>query len=96
MIIFFPYWWLSYNKLFYLLRAGNAVAQPEVLFTYPSLMGDYDKIRRPSLQDGCLTRFSPLDDPVQLTYSLSVAIQLPQPDRRTAGVTRLGPDGCFL
>jgi len=27
-------------------------AQPEVLFTYPSPMGDYDKIGRPSLQDG--------------------------------------------
>ena len=27
-------------------------AQPEVLFTYPSVMGDYNKIRWPSLQDG--------------------------------------------
>jgi len=71
--------------------------QPEVLFTYPSLMGDYDKIGRPLLQDGVgrLTRFSPRDDPVQLPSSTSVAI-LPQPDRRAAGVTRLGPDGCFL
>ena len=27
-------------------------AQPEVLFTYPTPTGDYDKIGRPSLQDG--------------------------------------------
>jgi len=71
-------------------------AQPEVLFTYPSQIEDYDKIRRPSLQDGCLTRFSPRDDPVQLPSSTSVVIQLPRPDHRAAGVTRLGPDGCFL
>jgi len=73
-------------------------AQPEVLFTYPSLMGDYKKIRWPSLQDGvgCLTCFSPRDDPVQLPSSTSVAIQLPRLDRRVPGVTRLGPDGCFL
>jgi len=72
--------------------------QPEVLFTYPSPMGDYHKIGRPSLKDGVgrLTRFSPRDDPVQLSSSTSVAIQLPRPDRRAVGVTRLGPDGCFL
>jgi len=72
--------------------------QPEVLFTYPSPMGDYDKIRRPSLQDGVgrLTRFSPRDDTVQLPSSTSVAIQLPRPDQQAAGVTRLDPDGCFL
>ena len=73
-------------------------AQPEVLFTYPSPMGDYDKIGRPSLQNGVgrLTRFSPRDDPVQLPSSTSVAIQDPRQDLRGAGVTRLGPDGCFL
>jgi len=73
-------------------------AQPEMLFTYPSPMKDYDKIGRPSLQDGVgrLTRFSTRDDPVQLPSSTSVTIQLPRPDRRAAGVTRLGPDGCFL
>ena len=72
--------------------------QPEVFFTYPSLMGDYDKIGRPSLQDGVgrLTCFSPRDDRVPLSSSTSVAIQLPRPDHRAAGVTRLGPDGCFL
>jgi len=61
-------------------------------------MGDYDKIRRPSLQDGVglLTRFSPRDDPVQLPSSTSVAIQLPRQDCQAAGVTRLGTDGCFL
>jgi len=61
-------------------------------------MGNYDKIGRPSLQDGVgrLTRFSPRDDPVQLPSSTSVAIQLPLLDRRAAGVTRLGPDGYFL
>jgi len=61
-------------------------------------MGDYDKIGQPSLQDGVrrLTRFSPRDDPVQLSSSTSVAIQLPRLDRRTPGVTRLGPDGFFL
>jgi len=73
-------------------------AQPEVLFTYPSPMGDHNKIGRLSLQDGVgrLTRFSPRDDPVQLPSSTSVAIQLPRPDRQAAGVTTLGPDGCFL
>ena len=72
--------------------------QLEVLFTYPFLMGDHDKIRRPSLQDGVgrLTRFCPRDDTVQLPSSMSVAIQLPRPDRQAAGVTRLGSDGCFL
>ena len=63
---------------------GRAIlaAQPEVLSTYPSQMGDYDKIRRPSLQDGVgrLTRFSPRDYPVQLSSSTSVTIQLPRPD----------------
>jgi len=51
-------------------------AQLEVLFTYPTPMGDYDKIGRPSLQDGVgrLTRFSPRDDHVQLPSSTSVAI----------------------
>jgi len=73
-------------------------AQPEVLFTYPSPMGDYNKIGRPSLQDGVgrLTGFSPRDDPVQVSSSTSVAIQFPRPDHRAAGVTRLGPDGYFL
>ena len=72
--------------------------QAEVFFTYPFPMGDYDKIGWSSLQDrvGRLTRFSPRDDPVQLPSSTSVAIQLPRPDRRAAGVTGLGPDGCFL
>jgi len=57
-------------------------AQPEVLFTYPSLMGDYDKIRQPSLQDGVrrLTSFCPRDNHVQLPSNTSVAIQLPRPD----------------
>jgi len=70
-------------------------AQPEVLFTYPSPMGDYDKIGWPSLQDRvrCLTRFSPRDDHDKVG---SVAIQRPQPDCRAAGVTRLDPDGYFL
>ena len=74
------------------------VAQPEVLFTYPTPTGDYDKIEWPSLQDwvGRLTRFSPRDDHVQLPSSTSVAIQHPRPDFRASGVTRLGPDGCFL
>ena len=73
-------------------------AQLEVLFTYPTPTGDYNKIRRPSLQDGVrrLTRFSPRDDHVQLPSSTSVAIQHPRQDRRASGVTRLGPDGCFL
>ena len=74
-------------------------AQPEVLFTYPSLMGgDYDKIRQPSLQDGVrrLTCFSPRDDHAHLVSNTSVAIQYPRPDRRASGVTKLGPDKCFL
>ena len=72
--------------------------QPEVLFTYPSLMGYYNKIGWPSLLDGVgrLTRFSPRDDPVQLPSRTSVAIQLPRQDLQAAGITRLGPDGCFL
>ena len=39
-------------------------AHLEVFFTYPTQTGDYDKIRRPSLQDRVrrLTRFSPRDD----------------------------------
>jgi len=71
-------------------------ARSEVLFT-SSWTGDYDKIGRP-LQDGVgrLIRFSPRDDTVQLSSSTSVAIQLPRPDRQAPGVTRLGPDGCFL
>jgi len=70
-------------------------AQPEVLFTYPTPTGDYDKIGRPSLQDGVgrLARFSPRDDHGKV---VSVSIQRPQPDRLAAGVTRLGRDGCFL
>jgi len=80
---------------------GRAIltAHPEVLFTYPSPMGDYDKIGRPSLQDGVrrLTRFSPREDPVQLSSSENVR---GHPGTTTGppncGVTRLGPDGCFL
>ena len=70
-------------------------AQPEVLFTYPTPMGDYDKIGRPSLHDGvgCLTRFSPRDEHGKVA---SVCIQRLRPDGQAAGVTRLGPDGCFL
>jgi len=70
-------------------------AQPEVLYTYPTPTGDYDKIEWPSLHDrvGHLTRFSPRDDHGKV---MSVAIQRLRPDRRAAGVTRLGPDGCFL
>jgi len=54
-----------------------------------------DKIRRPSLQDGVgrLTLFSPRDDNGKVA---SVAIQRPRPERRAAGITKLGPDGCFL
>ena len=70
-------------------------AQLEVLFTYPTPTGDYDKMGWPSLEDGVgrLTRFSPRDDHDKVA---SVVIQRPRPDRRAAGVTRLGPDGCFL
>jgi len=73
-------------------------AQQEVLFTYPTPTGDYDKIGRPSLQDGVgrLTRFSPRGDHAHLASSTSAAIQHPRPDHRASGVTRLGPDGCFL
>ena len=55
-------------------------AQPEVLFTYPTPTGDYDKIGRPSLQDGVgrLTRFSPRDDHGKV---VSVEIQRLRPDR---------------
>ena len=70
-------------------------AQPEVLFTYPTPTGDYDKIGRPSLHDKVrrFTRFFPRDDHDKV---VSVTIQRLQLDRRAAGVTRLGPDGCFL
>ena len=69
--------------------------QPEVLFTYPTPTGDYDKIGRPSLQDGVrrLTRFSPREDHGKV---VSVVIQRLWPDLQAAGVTRLGPDGCSL
>ena len=74
------------------------VAQPEVFFTYPTPTVDYNKIRRPSLQDRVrrLTYFSPRDDHAHLPSSTSVVIQDLRPDRRVSGVTRLGPDGCFL
>jgi hypothetical protein len=70
-------------------------AQPEMLFTYPTPKGDYNKIRRPSLEDGVrrLACFSPRDDHGKV---VSVSIQRPRLDRRAAGVTRLGRDGCFL
>jgi len=73
-------------------------AQSEVLFTYPTRTGDYDKIGRPLLQDGVgrLIRFSPPGDQVQSPSSVPEATQRPRPDRRAAGVTRLGPDGAFL
>ena len=70
-------------------------AQPEVLFTYPTPTGDYNKIRRRSLHDevGRLSCFCPRDDHDKVA---SVTIQRLQLDHRVAGVTRLGPDGCFL
>jgi len=70
-------------------------AQPEVLFTYPTPTGDYKKIRRPSLHDGVrrLTRVSPRDEHGKVA---SVAIQRLRPDHLAAGISRLGPDGCFL
>ena len=54
-------------------------AHSEVLFTYPTRTGDYDKIGRSLLQDGVgrLIRFSPRDDTVQLPSSTSVAIRFP-------------------
>ena len=73
-------------------------AQSEVLFTYPTRTGDYDKIGRYLLQDGVgrLIRFSPPGDQVQSPFSVPEATQRPRPDRRAACVTRLGPDGAFL
>jgi len=73
-------------------------AQLEVFFTYPTRTGDYDKIGRPLLKDGVgrLIRFSPLGNQVQSPSSVPEATQRPRPDRRAAGVTRLGPDGAFL
>jgi len=73
-------------------------AHSEVLFTYPTRTGDYDKIGRPLLQDGVgrLIRFSPPGDQVQSPSSVPEVTQRPRPDRRAAGVTRLGPDGAFL
>ena len=70
-------------------------AQPEVLITYPTPTGGYDKIGQPSLQDGVgrLNRFSPRDNHGKVAF---VAIQRPRPERRAAGVSRLGPDRCFL
>jgi len=70
-------------------------AQPEVLFTYPTPTGDYNKIGRTSQQDkvGRLTRFSPRDDHGKV---VSVTIQRLRLDCRAAGVTRSGSDGCFL
>ena len=72
-------------------KGAMLAAQPEVLFTYPSPTGDYEKIGWPSLQDRvrCLTRCSPRDDHGKVA---SVTIQRPRPDSRAAGVTRLGPD----
>jgi len=70
-------------------------AQPEVLFTCPTTTGDYDKIGRPSLQDGVgrLARFSPRDNHGKVA---SVSIQRPRPDRQAVDLTRLDRDGCFL
>jgi len=60
---------------------GRAIlaVHPEVIFTYPTPTGDYDKIRRPSLHDGVgrLTCFSPRDDHGNVA---SVTIQRLQPD----------------
>ena len=44
-----------------------------LFFTYTTPTGDYDKIWRPSLQDGVgrLTRFSPWDDHAHLPSSTS-------------------------
>ena len=70
-------------------------AQLEVLFTHHTPTGDYNKIGWPSLHDGVgrLTRFSPWDDHGKVVF---VTIQRLRLDRRASGVTRLGPDGCFL
>ena len=70
-------------------------AQLKVLFTYPTPTGDYDKIGLPPLQDGFgrLACFSPRDD---LGKVVSVSIQRSRPNRRAAGVTRLGRDCCAL
>ena len=52
-------------------------AKPDVLFTYSSLMGENDKIRWSSLQDGDITRFFPQDDHGKV---VSVPIQRPRLD----------------
>jgi len=76
-------------------RAGTARRTAGSALHIPYPEGDYDKIGRPSLQDGVgrLARFSPRDDHGKV---VSVSIQRPRPDRRAAGVTRLGRDCCFL
>jgi len=79
-------------------REANARSAVGNTLYIPHPDGRLQQDRVALVQDGVrrLIRFSPRDDTVQLPSSTSVAIQLQRPDSQAVGVTRLGPDGCFL
>ena len=55
--------------------------------------GDYDLIGRPVVHDGLVRLQAPRHSHVEF---VSLLLHGSRPERRAAGVTRLGPDGVLL
>ena len=73
-----------------------APSEPDVLVTHLAIerAGDYDLIGSPLVHDGLVRLQAPRHGHVECVSR--VLLHGSQPERRAAGVTRLGPDGIFL
>jgi len=73
-----------------------AASEPDVLLTRLAIerAGDYDLIGRPVVHDGLARLQAPRHSHVERVSR--VLLHGARPERRAAGVTRLGPDGVFL
>jgi len=73
-----------------------AASEPDVLVTHLAIprAGDYDRIGRPVVHDG-LERFH-ASRHGQAQCMPHVLSHEARPERRTVGVTRLGPNGIFM
>jgi len=70
--------------------------EPNVLVTHLAIerASDYDLISRPVVHDGLVRLQAPRHGHIECVSR--VLLHGSRPERRAAGVTRLGPDGVFL
>jgi len=73
-----------------------AASEPDVLVTHLAIerAGDYDLIGRPVVHDGLVRLQAPCHGHVQCVSR--VLLHGSRPERRAAGLTRMGPDSVFL